>query len=160
MKIASFFGHRDFMETNELCHSIKTEILNCIKNKGIDTFYLGGYGAFDYCCAKYISEIKRQYPYIKSFLVLPYIDKKFDEYKQKYINTTFDGTIYPPLENVPLRFAISKRNEWIIKHSDFIIFYINRTWGGANKFFEYAIKGKKDCINLGKIKIELKKWET
>ena len=149
MGVASFFGHGDYKETEELKNQIKSAIVDSIENKGIDTFYLGGYGSFDYCCARYVNEVKTQFPHIKSFLIIPYLDKKQDEYDKKYIAETFDGTMFPPLENVPLRYAISKRNEWIVNQSNYIFFYINRSWGGACKSFEMAIRKKKNFINFG-----------
>lgn len=45
---------------------------------------------------------------------------------------------------------ISKlRNEWIVNNSDYIMFYVNHSWGGACKMLEYANKKKKDYINFG-----------
>ena len=149
MGIGSFFGHGDFRETDDLKCRIKSEIVDSIENRGIDTFYLGGYGSYDYCCARYINELKELYPHIKSYLIIPYLDRKQDEYDRQYIKETFDGTMFPPLEKVPLRFAISKRNEWIVNQSDYIFFYINRSWGGACKSFEMAIRKKKNFINFG-----------
>ena len=54
----------------------------------------------------------------------------------------FDGTIYPDIENVPPRFAIIKRNEWMVKQSDFMIAYVNYPWGGAYKTLQYAERKK------------------
>ena len=50
----------------------------------------------------------------------------------------YDGTIYPPLENVPKRLAIIKRNEWMVDHADVIVAYVLHDWGGANDMLQYA----------------------
>lgn len=148
-KIGAFFGHSQFWESEDLKCRIKSEIVASIENRKLDTFYLGGIGHFDWACARYIHELKEIYPHIKSYLVLAYLDKKLDEYDKTKIAELYDGTIYPPIENVPLKFAISKRNEWIVQQADYIFFYGNYSWGGACKSLEYANKKKKDYINFG-----------
>ena len=42
------------------------------------------------------------------------------------------------LETAPRRFAISKRNNWMIQHSSFAICYVHKITGGAAKFREKA----------------------
>lgn len=144
----SLFGHSEFWSNADLECRIKSEIIDCVENRNLTEFLLGGYGGYDISCAKYIRELKTIYPQIKSYLVLAYLDKKFDEYDKEYIKKTFDDIIYPPIENVPKRFAILKRNEWMIDNSDYVIFYVNHSWGGASKMLEYATRKKKDYINL------------
>ena len=62
----------------------------------------------------------------------------------------YDSTVYPPLENIPQKFAISKRNEWMINQADLIIAYVSHTYGGAYRSLEYARRKKKSIINLAK----------
>lgn len=49
---------------------------------------------------------------------------------------------------VPRRFAIDKRNRWMIDHSDFVITYVSRSFGGAAKFKEIAEKKNRVVINI------------
>lgn len=49
-----------------------------------------------------------------------------------------DSILYPPIENVPLRFSILKRNYWMIDNADFVIAYVKYSIGGAFKTLEYA----------------------
>lgn len=149
MKYCSFFGHRDYHGDDELEQKIKNIIIDVIENKQIYNFLLGGYGGFDNYCARYINDMKKIYPQIKSYLVLAYINKKLDEFDKNYLKEIFDGTIYPPLESVPPRYAILKRNEWIINNSEYIIFFVNHSWGGACTSFDYAKRKNKDYINIG-----------
>ncbi len=60
----------------------------------------------------------------------------------------YDETIYPELEKVPYRFAISKRNEWMVDNSDLVIAFVSHSWGGAATTYRYAIRKKKQIINL------------
>ena len=149
IKYCSFFGHRNSRLDNISQENLKNKILNCIINLGIFNFWLGGYGSFDFTCANYIKEYKTKFSIIKSYLVLPYPTKKFDALDKKYISETYDDIIYPPIEKTPLKFAISQRNKWIIDNSDFIIFNIDHSWGGAYNAYMYAIKRKKHFINIG-----------
>ena len=148
-KYCSLFGHSEYYKESDYELRLKKEIEICVKNN-ICNFYIGGYGHFDSCCARIIKEMKLKYPQIKSFLVLAYLNKKLDEYDKKLIANTYDGTIYPPIENVPLKFAILARNKWIVESSNHIIFFINHTWGGAYKAYEYAKNRKIHFTNIGK----------
>lgn len=62
-----------------------------------------------------------------------------------------DSIIYPPLEKVPKRFCILKRNEWIIDHSDIIVFFVRYSYGGAHTALEYAKKKKKKIYNIASL---------
>jgi len=59
-----------------------------------------------------------------------------------------DTSIYPHIENVPPKFAISKRNEWMMISADLIIAYVNRSYGGAYKSLQVAKRRKKKIINI------------
>ena len=81
--------------------------------------------------------------------VTPYMTLTQQE-KIKYLldSRLYDSTIYPPLENTPPKFAILKRNEWMINAADLIIAFVTHSYGGTYKSFEYAKKKKKNLINL------------
>ena len=46
------------------------------------------------------------------------------------------------------KYAISKRNDWMLKKSDTVIAYITHSHGGAAKYYEKAIRQNKHIINL------------
>ncbi len=146
MKTCSFAGHANISQKEETKLKIKNEIINLIENKEVSTFYNGGKSDFDWLCALCLAEVKIDYPFIKSYLILSYIPKEQDEYTNTILKI-FDSTIYPNIENVPPRFAILKRNEWMIDNSDFLIAYVKHSWGGAAKTLEYAKKNKHIIIN-------------
>lgn len=142
MKTVTFCGHSEIYNSEPI-ESWLYKVTENLIQEGADTFLLGGYGRFDGMAAKTVWNLKKQYPGVTSILVLPYLDKKVDNYGLSY---DYDDTTYPPLENVPRRFAILKRNEWMVRESDVIVAYVTHGWGGAAKTLEYAERKKKRII--------------
>ncbi|MBP3360476.1 MAG: hypothetical protein J6N52_06460 [Clostridia bacterium] len=138
--VVSFCGHGDVQYSDEIRESLYTIIEDLIK-QGADEFLLGGYGSFDLMAAHTVKSLKEKYPYIESVLVVAYINRGFDK-------DLYDCSEYPPIENVPKRFAILKRNEWMVKNADVIVAYISHDWGGAAKTLSYARQKKKRIINI------------
>ena len=136
--IVMFCGHKEISEPDKLRRWLE-ETVEALIQRGADTFYLGGYGAFDRLAANVVWSKKRLYPSVQSVLVLPYLDRAVDA-------TDYDSTIYPPLENVPRRFAISRRNEWMVDHSDVVVAYVIHEWGGAATTLRYAKRKHKEII--------------
>lgn len=138
--IVTFCGHGDETYPDEIRKKLNDTIEELILH-GADEFLLGGYGKFDQMAATAVKAQKKKYPHIKSVLVVPYINRSFDK-------ELYDYSEYPPLENTPKRFAILKRNEYMVNRSDIVIAYVSHSWGGAAKTFDYALKKKKKMINL------------
>lgn len=136
----TFCGHGDEIY-NEVLRERLYDVLEELINKGTTEFLLGGYGAFDLLAARTVKSLKEKYPHITSVLVNAYINRGYD-------SDLYDCSEYPPIENVPKRFAIIKRNEWMVKQADILIAYVRYDWGGAAKTLEYAMKKKKHIINL------------
>ena len=139
MSVVTFCGHGDFYGDEDVKRWLWETVEGLIR-RGADDFLLGGYGGFDACVASVVWELKKQYPAIRSTLVLPYLDRKVDA-------TKYDTTLYPPLEKVPRRFAISKRNEYMVNEADIIVAYVTHDWGGAATTLAYARRKKKEIIN-------------
>ncbi len=142
--IITFCGHSKITDKEAVREQLNGEICNLLSS-GYTTFYLGGYGDFDLMAASVLREMKDSYPSIDRVLVLPYLDRKYDE-------KLYDSTVYPPLESVPKRFAISKRNEWMVEQADVVIAYVTHDWGGAVKTLEYAVRKKSQIINIGGVR--------
>ena len=139
MSVVTFCGHGEFYGDEEVKRWLR-ETVEALILRGADDFLLGGYGGFDACAASVVWELKRQYPAIRSTLVLPYLDRTVDAKK-------YDGTLYPPLEKVPRRFAISKRNEYMVNEADIVVAYVTHDWGGAAATLAYAQRKRKEIIN-------------
>ena len=145
----TFCGHGDCWD--EDIKRWLRETVEALILRGADDFLLGGYGGFDACAASVVWAFKKKYPTIRSTLVLPYLDRIVDASK-------YDGTLYPPLETVPQRYAISRRNEYMVNEADVVVAYVTRDWGGAAKTLAYAKRKKKTIINYGKPTHQL--WES
>ena len=142
MKICCFAGHANIPDREELKIKLKKEIINLIEKENVATFYSGGKGAFDWLCAETVNEFRADYPFIKSYWVLSYMPKEKDEFPS-WLLPMFDSSVYPNIEKVPKRFAIVKRNEWLVNNSDFLIAYVKHDLGsGAYKTLKYAQKKK------------------
>ena len=126
----TFCGHRQVNDQNKLSNWLDM-ILPALIEGGATTFYLGGYGDLDRLAAAAVKRQKTAYPHIESVLVLPYLNRKFD-------TTSYDSTTYPPLEKVPPRYAIVKRNQWMVSESDVVISGVIHSWGGAAKTLDFA----------------------
>ena len=114
-------------------------LLPSLVEGGAETFYLGGYGAFDSLAAEAVRRQKERYPHIAAILVLPYLDRAGD-------SSGYDGAVYPPLEKVPPRFAILRRNQWMVEAADVLISGVLYDWGGAAKTLDHARKKRKVII--------------
>ncbi len=136
--IVTFCGHREVHEPEKVKGWLE-EVIDRLIHDGADTFYLGGYGQFDMLAAAVVREKKERYPQIRSVLVLPYLDREYDA-------SAYDETLYPPLETVPRRFAISRRNEYMVDHADVVVAYVIYSFGGANKTAIYAERKRKRMI--------------
>lgn len=147
MKICCFAGHANINYKEKVKIKLKKEISNLIEKENVTTFYSGGKGAFDWLCAETVDELRKDYPFIKSYWVLSYMPKEKDEYTER-ISKIFDDTVYPNIENTPQRFAIVKRNEWMVNNSNFLISYVEHDCGGAYKMLEYAKKKHIEVINI------------
>ncbi len=138
MKV-SFFGHRD--ASDALKPQLKTAIETLIK-EGCDYFYVGNQGAFDYLVLCVLRELKKEHPQIRYAVVLAYLNRPNEQLAEE--ETIFlDG-----LEEVPIRFAIDRRNRWMVRQSDIVITCVRAPFGGAAKFKELAEKQGKRVINL------------
>ena len=64
-----------------------------------------------------------------------------------------DKTIFPDvLEKTPFRYAINKRNEYMIKKSDYIVCFVNNTFSNSYNYLRVAMKNNLEIINIGNLK--------
>ena len=143
MASCSFFGHRECLglDRQVLLLSIEELIF-----KGVDTFYVGNQRQFDSAVYSCLKLLRKEYPHIHICIVLAYLPTENNEYDD------MADTMYPEIEGHP-KFAIDRRNRWMIQASDYYICYINRTWGGAYKFANMAKRYGKTVINIGNAEI-------
>lgn len=136
--IVTFCGHAEIAQTDDVRNWLIRTVESLILD-GADIFYLGGYGAFDGLAAAVLRELKKTYRHIQIVLVLAYLNRNVNA-------AGYDSTLYPELEEVPPRFAISKRNEKMVEMADVVIAYVTHNWGGAAKTLEYAKRKRKTIL--------------
>lgn len=141
--ICTFFGHHDCPPSiKPKLRSVLTEL---IEQQSVNTFYVGNKGAFDRIVRSVLRELAQEYPQIAYAVVLERMPGKRNGHDPE------DGsdTMLPEgMETVLPRFAIVRRNEWMLRQADFVVCYITHSQGGAAKFAEEAKRRKKTLINL------------
>ena len=145
----TFCGHSNFSFDNTVKEKLRELLLQEIRKNPACKFYLGGYGDFDSLCLSILKGLKIQFPNIELLFITPYLDNNYS--KLETAKLYYDGIIYPPLENIPRRFCISKRNEWMVNEADFLIAFVKYSWGGAAKTLEYAKRKKVGFFNLAEL---------
>ena len=145
----SFVGRSYVAMSDKVKEIVKEQIINSITDAEHITCYLGGRGDFDEICARVLRELKRDYPEIEMVYVTPYMSlSEQAKIKEMQRRGLYDYSIYPPIENALPRFSILKRNEWMMENADLVIAYVNRSYGGAYKTLQFAIRRKKNIINI------------
>lgn len=136
MPSCTFFGHRDCPDS--IRPKLRSVLINLIENQQADTFYVGRQGSFDALVYATLRELAAEYPHIRYAAVLERLSGKNTD---DFTETLFPGA----MENVPPRFAIDRRNNWMLQQADFVVVYVTHTWGGAAKFAGKAEKQGKNC---------------
>ena len=144
MPCCVFFGHKD--ADSSISPRLREAIIKLILEQGITNFLVGNNGKFDYIVYKALKDIKQEYPYITYSVVLAYLPGEKTEYENYY---TEEETLLPDgIEVGPARFAIDRRNKWMVEQADYVITHVTHSWGGAAKFKELAEKKEKTVINI------------
>ena len=135
MSICTFFGHRFIPDIIE--PALRSALADLIENRGVDLFYVGNHGGFDGMVRRVLRELSKKYE-IRYFVVLAYMPEKRDGSDHE----DYSDTILPDgIETVPKRFAITYRNKWMLRGSDYVVTYVTHEIGsGAAQFKRLAEK--------------------
>lgn len=137
MYTCTFFGHRNTPEN--IKEKLKQTIITLIESENVTGFLVGNNGMFDLLVKQTLAELSALYP-ITYYIVLSALPKD---------NQMIPHSLLPEgFEKFPPKFAIDRRNDYMLKKSDFVICYSSHHFGGAGKFTEKAIKKNKRVINL------------
>lgn len=137
MPVCTFFGHRECPEDIKPALTRAVERLIC--EEGVDCFYVGNQGHFDAMVRSVLRQMGEKYPHIRYGVVLAY----FPAGEGK------DDTMFPEgLESVHPKFAIDRRNRWMIERCDYALGYVRHHWGGAAKYMDAAKSMGKRVIFL------------
>ncbi len=143
MDACTFIGHKD--TPWEVKGKVSSQIETLITKFGVDTFYVGSHGNFDRIVYDSLCQLEKKYE-IKVCVVLSYLNRKPEWYD-------LSKTVFPArLDNVPPRYAINKRNQFMIEQSKYMICYVDNTQTNAYAFAEMANKKGLLVFNLGQVK--------
>lgn len=133
MKTCFFIGHRDAPESiyDRLLISVERHIVEY----GVTDFVVGQYGSFDRLSTRALIQVKQRHPEVKLTLLLAY----YYPLKPFELPQDYDGSLYPEgMERVPRRAAIIRANQYMIRHSDYLIAYDSGKIGNTRKLMNYA----------------------
>ena len=147
MSVCTFFGHSE-------CYGLDAAVLRSaieeLIEQGITEFVVGNHGQFDGMVFSCLQSLSKDYPKISYSVALAYLPTNNQEY-----DIYHGHSFYPEGQEIgPAKFAIERRNRWMIVASDCCLCYINHTWGGAYKFARMAKNRGLQGINLGSSDIE------
>ena len=148
MSVCTFFGH-------SACYNLDMAVLRGaveeLIGQGVTEFLVGNQGQFDGMVRSCLKSLKAQYPEIAYCVVLAYLPG------ENGAGEDLSDTMFPEgLESVHPKFAISRRNRYLIDHADVCLCYINHTWGGAYKFVRMAQSRGLRIVNIGSAGLEEK----
>ena len=145
-KICAFLGNETLFNVKETADKIRQAVEELISHKQVDTFLVGTKGKFETLSHKMMEQIQCDYPDIKIMLVIAYLK---DLERCPY---NFDDIYYPSkVELSNKRWSISRRNEWIIEQTDYII-ACNQYQGRAYDYCRRAMRKGKEIIEIGERK--------
>ena len=164
---ACFIGHKVIKETEELKSSLRETILALIDN-GVKVFLFGSGSAFDNLSWKIVTELKKDYPYIKRAYVRAVYQQITKSY-EKYLLSLYEQTYFPEKIKNAGKYSYVERNYEMINSSTYCVFYYDKDYipqpkqarkqdktlsptrnSGTKIAYEYALKNKKEIFNLCK----------
>ena len=149
MLACTFAGHREVF-SSKVDAQITKSLSELLRTDTEFIFYTGGMGDFDKKCESAVRLMKKDNPKlsIRLILVLPYMTNRLNTEKE-YFETYFDDVIIPTeLCDVHYKAAIKMRNRWMVEHSDRVLAYIRRNYGGAFETIKYAHQQGRLVLNL------------
>lgn len=125
---------------------LKDLLIHLIEQEHGDVFYMGYQGNFDRMVYRELEQLKSRYTHIRVTVVLAYMPMS----KEKVDFPMGADTIFPEeLASVPKRFAISRRNRWMLQRADTVICYLSdNPYGGAATFVKQAQKAQKVIFEI------------
>lgn len=135
-----FIGHHD--SPDYLKPLLRERIINLVLYKRVSEFYVGNNGYFDFMVQTVMHELKQDGFSVPYKIVLSRID-------EIAIGGQQEATFFPEELAVALpRFAICKRNEWLLARADIAIVYVKYSFSNAGKWLLKAQKREIKIVNL------------
>ena len=149
-KICCFAGHNSISYSEKIQKQVYDKARELVVDFGVNEFWAGNYGSFDRLAAQVISILKQENFDVELNLVIPYVTKEINKHKKLYYDC-YDNILMADIpEKTPKKYQILKCNQYMANKSDYLIAYVNHSYGGAYKTLEYARRKKHIKIfNLG-----------
>lgn len=139
----TFFGHKYVPQ--EVYPILLATVTDLIENKKADKFFVGNQGYFDYMILKLLRALSAQYPHIQYAVVLtqPPAEQGTDGHTEMLFPKELTG--------VSPRYAVEKRNRWMLAAANTVVTYVTRSYGVAAKCKALAEKKGKRVIELSNL---------
>ena len=141
-KRCCFAGHSKVSDVDGIYAHLLQLVEKLIVEEGVVEFWVGDSGNFDQLSAKAVRTLKETYPNIRLNLVIPHLTSDINEYPDTY-HKKYDHVLIADIpKKTPKRFQAFKCNKYMVKRSDFLICYVEYSWGVAAKTAAYARRKK------------------
>ena len=140
MRSCTFIGHKDCPQEikEKLCETVE----DLIVNSDVRRFYVGTHGSFDRLVYKVLCDFESKYE-IEIIVVLSYLYHKKDVYYD------LSKTVFPEeVDKADKKYAIVRRNEFMIKRSQVLVCYVNNMVSNSYKYMTQASKKGLRIINI------------
>ena len=141
LMVCVLFGHRD--APGEIIVLLKRKILELMRDYEDVEFFVGNNGNFDFISQKILREIALDNDSLKYYIVLSYIDECALIGDNNY-------TLFPEGQELGLkRFAISRRNNWLLKKADIVLCYVKHIGTNSYELLKRAERRGVRILNVG-----------
>lgn len=143
MRSCTFIGHKDCPQEikEKLCETVE----DLIVNSDVRRFYVGTHGSFDRLVYKVLCDFESKYE-IEIIVVLSYLYHKKDVYYD------LSKTVFPEeVDKADKKYAIIRRNEFMIKRSQVLVCYVNNMVSNSYKYMTQASKKGLRIINISDV---------
>ena len=140
------FGHRNAPES--VLGTLRDVILSLVREGGECEFFVGNNGNFDYFSQCVLRDAHKSGVPLRYGIVLSFLGERALSGEQ-------GATVFPEgLEQALPKFAISKRNEWLIKNADCAVVYVKNKISNCGKLLEKTLARGIRIIHIENLHIE------
>lgn len=158
-----FTGHRHIPADMLVDLKIDLDVtLRTLIAKGVDAFYCGGARGFDLLAAEAVIHLKKIYPHIKLFFILPCKSQTefwSDTDRQKYSFVLAGADDVQCLHDAYTKKCMYERNKELVKSADVCVCYLKEKKSGTAFTVALAAKKHLKIIPLGLTEKDLKLFE-
>lgn len=133
--IVAFCGHRQVEDA--AVWTWLEKVIAALVEEGAVEFWSGDKSEFSRRAARLAAAYR---PRVRTVLVQAYLRQARDAF-------IYDESLYPPLENVPPRMAMRRRDQYMMENADVLVMYAVYGWGNSARLRNEALRKGKRVIN-------------